>query len=323
MSRYRILFSSPGRRVELIKIFRKEFGDSVMLFGASNDPSSPSFFFLDRIFTVPKDISRDDHAERLLEICRKNAVDLLIPLVDPELLVISRYRSHFEKSGTLALISDYESVQISADKLKTFQFFKNIGIPTPETWELKDFEDLEPRYPVLLKPRYGSAGKGIYKVHNIDQLRALSTPEHIVQEIATGYEITMDIFGTGDGRCIQAVPRLRLKVRGGEVERGITIWDPRLLEYARIISKHFKPFGAINVQLFRDNKKHMFTEINARFGGGYPLSYRAGANFPRLILKMLKREPIEEELGNYKKGIYMLRYDEAVYTERLKNMESE
>ena len=92
-----------------------------------------------------------------------------------------------------------------------------------------------------------------------------------------------------------------------------------------MIAKHFKPFGAINVQLFRNRESgnYWFTEINARFGGGYPLSYHAGANFPRLIKKLLMDEQIHENIDGYKPGVYMLRYDEAVYTERLRKLEEE
>lgn len=317
--RFKILFSSPGRRVELIKLFRKEFGDEAELLGASNDPTSPSFFFLDRVFRVPKRINTDEHAQRLLEICRKENIDVLIPLVDPELPVIAKYKDEFQKIGTMAMISRYESVKIASDKILTYQFFLKTGIPTPKTFfpHEADFSELE--YPVIIKPRYGSAGKGIYVCENERMLSVLCTSDHVIQEYVTGDEITVDIFGVGDGRCTHAVPRLRLKVRGGEVERGITIKDSKITEFAKTIAQHFKPFGAINVQLFRNRKtgRYWFTEINARFGGGYPLSYHAGANFPGLIKKLLFGEQIDENLNSYKPGIYMLRYDEAVYVEKL------
>ena len=311
--------------MELIKLFRKEFGDQAKLLGASNDPSSPSFFFLDHVFRVPKRIDTDEHAHRLLEICRKERIDVLIPLVDPELPVIAKYRDEFQKVGTTAMISRYESVRIASDKILTYEFFVKAGIPTPKTLFPGESDLSKLEYPVIIKPRYGSAGKGIYICEDATMLEALCTAEHVVQEYVTGDEITVDIFGTGDGQCIHAVPRLRLKVRGGEVERGITIKDPKITEFAKVIAKHFKPFGAINVQLFRNRESgnYWFTEINARFGGGYPLSYHAGANFPRLIKKLLMDERIHENIDGYKPGVYMLRYDEAVYTERLRKLEEE
>lgn len=317
----KILFTSPGRRVELTKIFREVFPES-KLYGGDYDPTSPANYFLDKVFKLPYKID-DKYVERIIEICRTAKIDIVIPLIDPELIYLAKYRESFFKNGIFLMVSRDKVIRTCADKWKTYQFLQKHKIPYPHTWLAKDFTYENSRVPLIFKPQKGSASKGLYVCQNFQDFQIcknfVKNKDYIVQEFIRGFEITVDIFATEEGKCIEAVQRRRLKVRGGEVERGVTQKDARVFEIVEKVVKFLKPFGVINLQIIYDPERDFYavTEVNPRFGGGYPLSYKAGANFPLLIYKLFKGEEIKPNIGNYQKQIYMLRYDESIFTRKL------
>lgn len=318
----RILFTSPGRRVELIKAFRENAPAGSMLYGADFDRTCPASFFLDGLFEVPFKID-DAYITRLLEICINNKIDLLIPLIDPELLPLAKAKEEFSKVGTIVMISNMEMIEISRDKFKTFERMNQIGIPSPKTILGKDFSSDSVSYPIILKPRNGSSSKGLFVINDKNQLPSpniYKNEDYIAQELIKGYEVTVDILCDDHGRYIEGVQRKRLKVRGGEVERAVTIKERTLHLLVERLVEELRPFGVINAQFMFDERRESYTlmEINPRFGGGYPLAYYAGANYPKMLIRIIAGEEIEYTPMSYEEGKYMLRYDEAVYTRELK-----
>lgn len=316
-----VLFTSAGRRVELIDIFKKE---GFITFAADSDNTAPSLYIAHKGFIVSPVVNNPErYLEELLSVCKREQIRIIVPLIDPELVVLAEAKERFLDVGTVILISDSVFVKIAADKYASNIFFKEAGLPTPETLALDD-EDILERiiknniFPGILKPRFGSSGKGVIHCDNIECFKflfpRLNINDYVLQKFLSGEEITIDIFGDGTGKLISAVQRKRLKIRGGEVERGITVKYPELFEDAVKFSRKFKPFGPVNIQCFRNEKGRFYTEINARFGGGYPLAYHAGANFIRYIKEMLAGKKLESVVGqDYKEGLVMSRFDEAIY----------
>lgn len=318
-----VLFTSSGRRVELISLFKRE---GFITFAVDSDPTAPSLYTADKGFIVPRVMDNpEEYIDALLDICKKEYIKVIIPLIDPELPILSKEKAIFSEIGTVVLLSDYSSVRIAADKYATHNFYKEVGLPSPETLALDNKETVKKEiiqdiFPALLKPRYGSAGKGILKCPNISWFNFFSSNQdlydYVLQKYISGEEITIDIFGDGTGQVISAVQRKRLKVRAGEVERGITVKYSELFEDVVRFSEKFKPFGPINIQCFynKEERKKFYTEINARFGGGYPLAYYAGANFPKYIKAMLSGNILDSMIGrDYREGLIMCRFDEAIY----------
>jgi len=321
-----VLFSSSGRRVELISFFKKE---GFTTFTVDSDPTAPSLYVVDKGIIVPRVADNPGkYVEVLLSICKKEHIKVIVPLIDPELIVLAKVKEKFLDIGTTILLSSYASVKIAAGKYETYNFCKEAGLFAPETLILENeglAKEVIPQdiFPALLKPRYGSAGKGIVKCPDINWFNFFSSKqnihEYVLQKYVSGEEITIDIFGNGTGKLISAVQRKRLKIRGGEVERGITVKYPELFEDSIKFAKKFKPFGPVNIQCFynKHDKKRFYTEINARFGGGYPLAYHAGANFPKYIKALLSGNTLESMIGDdYKEGLVMSRFDEAIYKYR-------
>lgn len=292
-----VLLSSVGRRVEIVRFFRTALGNQGRVYAADIDPTAPGLYEADKGFLLPR-VSEPGYVEELLSLCKREKVSLIVPLIDPELPVLAEARELFLECGIWLLVSDPEVISIGADKLKTADFFSHHNIPAPFTFSASVYLDRSPNVslPLVVKPRFGSAGKDVVVcwTHEEVEFYLRHVKEPIVQQYLTGTEVTIDVLCDleGKGRVLSVVPRQRLKVRGGEVERGITRNEVFLLDWGKRIAECLKPRGPINIQCFVTEEGPMFTEINPRFGGGYPLSYYAGANFPLMIIKMIKGEEV-------------------------------
>lgn len=322
----KIFFSSPGRRVELIKLFKKEI-KNVTIIGGDYLQNSPALLFCDKIFKLPFRID-ENYMEGVLKICIEEKIDLVIPLIDHELELYSQYRKIFNKHNIEIMISSEDSIKISSDKMSTFNFFDKFDfINNPFTCLLKDFVPMNFESElVILKPKNGSSGIGIHKVKKRDviafsKMLELSENQYIVQEyIDFDFEVTTDIFVGEDNRLIELCQRKRLKVRGGEVERAVTIKDTNINNIIENIIKNTSFFGVINIQIMIVNNKYYVGEINPRFGGGFPLSYHSGANMIEHIENQLKRNKlIEFKDSRYSNNFYMSRFDDAVYKKEMIN----
>jgi len=286
---------------------------------ADCDPTAPALVEADEAFILPR-VSSGNYIEELLDLCERKKIGLVIPLIDPELPLLAASRDIFyNKLGCVVAISNHETVNIGNDKLATWNFFAANNIPTPHTFTREEAEKkLEKRelsLPLIIKPRWGSNSQGVTRCDTEDQLSFYISTEKdvIVQEMLFGSEVTLDIMGDGEGGLLSFIPRKRLKIRGGEVERGITVDGGLFYDYVIKIVKILKPFGAINIQCFVTEDGPVFTEINPRFGGGYPLADAAGAQFPEILVALARGEKVKPRVGQYQRGLLMTRFDEAFF----------
>ncbi len=322
-----VLISSAGRRVELLRGFRR----ALEAVGAApgrvlaTDCSwySSAFHDADEAFLVPR---LDDPAfvPRLLELCVKHHVDLIVPTIDTEMPVWVAHRDQFDEIGTTIALSHGDVVAIAADKQRTHDWLVTQGLPTVEqTTPAAALADPDAwTFPLIAKPRFGSAGLGVGLVHDAEELALVARRGHelgelVVQRVAPGVEHTIDVLADRAGRCVCAVPRRRIEVRAGEVSKGVTMRSAVLEDLAsRVCEALPGAYGALNVQVFVDDPEHLAViEINARYGGGFPLSLEAGADFPRWMLEELLGLPSTASPDGWRAGLVMLRYDAAVFVD--------
>jgi len=273
----------------------------------------------DRAFRVPRCLEKEFIGE-LLEICRKHEVALVIPTIDTELEVLAANRSLFSEIGTQLAISKPDVVSMARNKLLTHLFLKEIAIPTPRTTKFDGASDrfADWRFPVILKPVAGSSSVGLSIHRNPEELsRAdIRRDDYIAQELWSGLEYTVNLFFDSKSlRC--SIPHLRCEVRAGEVSKGVTQRIDSLIAIAERLGDALKgrAFGALCFQAIRteENRVGVF-EINARFGGGYPLADRAGATFARWLLELVLTGACSAH-NNWSENVTMLRYDAAVFPE--------
>jgi carbamoyl-phosphate synthase large subunit len=325
-----VLISSAGRRVELLRGFRRALeavGAPDRVLATDCSWYSSAFHDADEAFLVPR-LDDPEFAPRLLELCLKHDVDMLVPTIDTELPVWVAHRDQFAEIGTTIALSDGDVVAIAADKQRTQDWLVAHGFPTVEqTTPAAALADPDVwTFPLMAKPRFGSAGLGVGLVRDGQELALVARRGHelgeiIVQRVAPGVEHTIDVLSDRTGRCVCAVPRRRIEVRAGEVSKGMTVRSAVLEDLAaRVCEALPGAYGALNVQIFVDGDVDdpdnvAVVEINARYGGGFPLSLEAGADFPRWMLEELLGLPSTSSPDAWRSGLVMLRYDAAVFVD--------
>ena len=309
------MFTSVGRRVELIQEFKsaaERLDIDLTIHGADITDTAPALAFCDKSHLVPK-IRDERYIPALLELCEQEHIDLLIPTIDTDLLLLSANKYQFEKSGTKVMVSDLDKVQLCRDKNLTSDFFKSCGLNAPQT--VNNYSEYKGNYPCFIKPKDGSSSIDAFKVNCSDELRVYAEhiKDYVIQPFVSGEEFTVDIFCDFDGNPIYITPRKRLSVRAGEVLKTEICQDKNIIVEMKKLINLFKPCGPITVQLIRDNTgDDYYIEINPRFGGGAPLSMKAGANSAEAILKILSGERPGYTESAAADGAVYCRFDQSV-----------
>jgi carbamoyl-phosphate synthase large subunit len=321
MAGVNILISSGGRRVGLMACFRETL-NSLGLQGricvADCSATAPAFHLADESWIVPP-CTVPEFASLVLEIARKERIGLVAPTIDTELPAYSAARHDFAERGVAVAVSEKETVAICGDKALTHGWLESKGFPTVRQGTPEDVMSRpgEWRFPLIAKPRNGSASLGVQNVGSLRELEvaATRTSDLIVQEPARGTEHTVNVYVDREGRCRCAVPHARLEVRAGEVSKGVTVKNRQLMDLARNVAEELPgAYGPMNIQCFVAPEGEICViEINARFGGGYPLAHKAGAHFTRSLIEETLDLPISASFDGWQDDLAMLRYDEAVY----------
>jgi carbamoyl-phosphate synthase large subunit len=311
-----ILLLSAGRRVELLQGFRdartRLAGDVRVLAGDCRPHLSAACQLADSAFMLPR-ISDPDYLPRLHALCRKEDVRLVVPTIDPELPVLAAAQQEFRDSGIELVISNRELVERCVDKRSTSGLFAELGIPTPEIYDRDAI-----LYPCFSKPASGSSSDGALRCESADSVSPgmLADQGRIFMELipADFDEITIDLYYDRNGELRCMVPRTRIETRAGEVSKGVTRrdWVYDLL-WPRLVSMRGAR-GPVTLQLFaRDQDRSASAiEINPRFGGGFPLSLSAGADFPGWLIEEYLLGSDVARFESWEPGLMMLRYDAKV-----------
>ena len=318
-----ILFTSVGRRVELMQAFHHaahRLGSELTIIGTDITNSVPALQFCDKTEIVCR-ISDEKYIPTLLTICEKEQVKCLIPTIDTELLLLAENKQCFEAIGTKVLISRPEKVEICRDKNYTADYFISLGLKSPlpvnsvEKYKV-GLSDGSVDFPAFIKPKDGSSSINAYRVDNLDDLKlyAEKIGDYIIQPFIFGMEYTIDIFCDYEGNPVYITPRERMVVRAGEVLKTRITQDDAMIAEMKTLVANFKPCGQITVQLIRDEKTggNFYIEINPRFGGGAPLSIKAGADSAEAVLRMLNGEKLCYVEKAAKDGSIYCRFDQSV-----------
>lgn len=314
-----VLLTSVGRRVALARAFRQELDalyPRAKLFGADACSHAAGLHAVDEALLVPP-CSDPGYVHAIIELVRVRDIQILVPLIDTELLPIATHRAAFAHAGCQAIVSDPDVVALTRDKRASARRFAEIGFRAPTVYNGEVLADPgRLPFPLFVKPAAGSGSVGATRVDSPEELRFHlgRTRDPVVQSFEAGDEYTIDVFADLEGRARCAVPRLRLEVRAGEISKGRTVKNGVLMSAAKALVERLGGCrGCITLQCFvSPSRQPVFFEANLRFGGGYPLSYRAGANYPRWILEMCAGNPVRDFDG-WHDSLLMLRYDDAIF----------
>jgi len=316
-----LLFTCVGRRIELLQAFRaaaRQLNIELRLVGIDSDLTAPALWCVDRPVIAPA-ATDAGYMPALLDAIHEHQANVLIPTTDTDLPVLSQHREAIAKAGCAPLLADPQVIDICRNKLLTYAHLRKHGIDTPTTYTPEQVRDLEPKlFPLFIKPRTGSASQWVHKI--ADQLDLdyylQRVNEPIVQEFISGVEHTVDVYVglTGIPRC--AVPRARLKVRTGEVCKGIVVKDLEVMDASRRLVETLGPSlrGIVTLQcIVTAEHRIRFIEINPRVGGGAPLAIAAGADFPAWLLQELRGQTPEIAFDGFRHALAMYRYDWSTF----------
>jgi carbamoyl-phosphate synthase large subunit len=311
-----ILLSCSGSRNYLIEYFKTALASNGQVFVCDSNPDAVSLQEGDRAFILPRS-NHPEYFDRLLAICQKYQIGLLISLNDLELPLLSQQRDRFLEIGTIPLIANPTAIDICFDKWKTYQFLKRNNIPAPKTYRsladaLEAITIGELKFPLVVKPRWGTASIGIEFPQDSEELElayrlvkkrltrtilaAASSidPDRcvLIQEQIVGKEYGLDIINNLDAEYVTTFAKCKLSMRGGETDRAITVDDSNLVAIGEKIGRNLKHIGNIDCDVLSGPQGYCVLELNPRFGGGYPFSHIAGANLPAALIAWATGKPV-------------------------------
>ncbi|MBN1765545.1 MAG: ATP-grasp domain-containing protein [Sedimentisphaerales bacterium] len=315
----RILLSSVGRRGYLVKFFKDTIGSQGQVWGCDCSPYAPALYRCDKGVLLPE-VSDPKYVDKVMEFCSANDIKMIVPLIDPELEVLSAHRERFFAAGIMAVISPPQTIAIGFDKYLTYQFGLENDIPVPQTViTLEEARNLidsgSLSWPLVVKPRKGSASANITYCYDKLQLEAAfeSCPLPMIQEFISGDEYGYDIFGDQDFQTISVFCKRKLTMRAGETDKAVSTDDPDLIQLGVNIANALELFGPMDVDVMVDEAGPKLLEINPRFGGGYPCSHFCGAEFPSKLIRLARGETLTPDIGSCPNGLYMFKQDEIIW----------
>jgi carbamoyl-phosphate synthase large subunit len=315
--RRNVLITAGSRRVPLVTEFQRalrEAGGGRVVVTDVN-ALSPAVRVADRAFKVPLS-NEPGYVAALEQICREEAIGLLVPTIDDELEIIGAARGRFEAAGTRVAVSPAITAAICNDKERTCSFLRARGIAAAASWLPGALPD-PMIFPAFVKPRGGRGSIGAFAVRTARELDFFLdyVEDPVIQEYLHGPEFTIDMLCDA-GRPLAVVPRERVVIRAGVMDRGRTVQEPGLIDLAVHCAAVLEFHGAVNIQcrIGRDGRPAVF-EINPRFSGGIPLTIAAGADFPGMLLALASGRVVPSRIGDFQDGLWMTSYEQGIFVE--------
>jgi carbamoyl-phosphate synthase large subunit len=310
-----VLITAGSRRVPLVQAFQRALcstgGGSVVV--TDVNPLSPAVYVADRAHQVPLS-TEPGYLDDVLAICRTEHIGLVVPTIDDELQVFAEGAARFAAAGVRVAVSPTAAIATCNDKLCTSQFLAARGLPVVETFLPADLPADRP-FPLFIKPRVGRGGVGAFPVQNARELEFFRdyVAEPVLQPFLDGPEFTIDVLSDFDGRVIASVPRQRVVIRAGVVDRGRTVRDGALIELGRASAEALGTVGPINVQCRVVDGEPRIFEVNPRFSGGIPLTIAAGADFPLWLVLLARGRRVDARIGKFQDDLWMTSYETSLF----------
>lgn len=312
-----ILILSAGTRNKVVQYFKRELGNGGKVIATDCSNLAPAVYDADKFYLVPR-ISEPGYLDIILDICRKESVEGVFSLIDPELSLLAKEKERFLAVGATPIISPYELVETCLDKYKMYRMLCEMQIPTGKCYVDKEefyrsLQNGEISYPVFVKPVKGSASININKVCSDKEIEVLFDlyDDLMIQEYMDGTEYGADVYiDMLTGKCTSIFVKEKIKMRAGETDKSVSYKDENLFAMIEKFVEKCGFCGMIDIDIFKIKDTYYISEINPRFGGGYPHAYECGVNMPEQVICNLKGESNRDSIGCYRAGICMMKYNE-------------
>lgn len=319
-----ILLLSVGTRNKLVQYFKKEFAGYGNVIATDMTDIAPAIYDADKYYIVPR-ITDPGYIEFILDICKKEHILAVLSLIDPELSILAANRQKFEDIGVKVINSTLELCERALDKMQMYHWLKEHNFNYAKSYIDKDafYKDLdtgEITFPVFVKPVRGSASISISKVDNRETIELLFSENDnlMIQEFLGGEEIGADCYiDLVSDEVVSIFTKKKLLMRGGETDKAVSFKDDKLFDLIETFINESGWRGQIDIDIFKIGDEYYISEVNPRFGGGYPHAYKCGCNHPKMIFNNLKGYPNNRTIGCYQDGIYMMKYNEVKFISKV------
>lgn len=314
-----VLIASCGTRNKIVQYFKRALSGRGNVVATDCNPNAPALYEADRYYIVPR-ITADHYLETLYEICTKEKIDGILSLIDPELSLLALHEKEFDALGVKVIGSSYELCERTLNKWEMYQWLKAHDYQCARSYmDVEEFvSDVRAgviAYPVFVKPSKGSASIAISKAEDEETVRLLMShgDDMMIQEFLDGQEIGADCYiDMISHRPVSVFTKKKLVMRAGETDKGISFRDERLFGLIKKFIRESGFLGQIDIDIFEIGGVYYISEVNPRFGGGYPHAYECGVDHMTLILNNLEGKENQPIIGQYEEGLVMMKYNEIM-----------
>ena len=311
-----ILILSAGTRNKIVQYFRQTIDGKVV--ATDMQLTAPAIYEADTYYQVPR-ITTPGYIDIILDICKKEEINAVLSLIDPELNLLAENIAKFENIGVQVIGSNFALCERALDKMQMYQWLREHGYPCARSYDDMQTFCIDQQkglidFPVFVKPVRGSASIAINKVENMDTLRLLwnhGDGELMIQELLDGQEIGADVYiDMISSKVVSIFTKKKLLMRAGETDKAVSFKDQRLFDFIENFVDESGWKGQIDIDIFDVNGTYYISEVNPRFGGGYPHAYMCGVNHMKLIENNVNGIVNQPHIGDYEEGLYMMKYVE-------------
>lgn len=314
-----ILILSAGTRNKIVQYFKKTVGITGKVIATDMSDLAPAVYEADKFYKVPR-MTDDGYIDVIFDICRKEQVDGILTLIDPELSLLAKHQKDFEALGVTVIGSSYELCERALNKMEMFTWLKEHGYNCAKSYVDKEqfYADIDAgviSYPVFVKPVCGSASIAISKVYDKETVELLFAHSNnlMIQEFLDGQEIGADVYiDMISGEVVSIFTKKKIVMRAGETDKAVSFKDPKLFDLLDRFCKDSGWRGQIDIDIFDVDGEYYISEVNPRFGGGYPHAYECGCDHMTLIKNNLQGKVNVKKIGDYKENVYMMKYNEIM-----------
>lgn len=321
-----ILILSVGTRNKIVRYFKSALEGKGKVFVTDMSELAPAIYEADKYYIVPR-MTDPKYLDVIYDICKKEKITGILSLIDPELSLLAKHKQEFKELGTTVIGSSYELCEMALDKFQMYKWLAKHCYKCAKSYIDKEefYADVEAgviNYPVFVKPARGSASISISKVYDKDTVELLFSHEDglMIQEYLDGQEIGADVYiDIISNEVVSIFTKKKLKMRAGETDKAVSFKDDRLFDLIKNFATEAGYKGQIDIDIFDIDGEYYISEVNPRFGGGYPHAYECGVDHMKLIVNNLFDEVNIPNIGVYENGVYMMKYIDIMMKKELRD----
>lgn len=309
-----IIITNVGRRGYLVEYIKEIESFTGKVFVSDCDATASGLYGNnDGRFILPRPVDNEElYVQELTKLCKEQQIGIVIPVIDPEIFILSRYRAQMLAEGINVIVSDKRVLDICYDKLQMNTFLSANGFLVAQTYTdldsfTKAYGEGTIHFPVIVKPVYGSGSVETNIVDNLDKVKSLFHDGLMVQEVLKGTEYGCDVFNTFEEKPVRCVVKRKISMRSGETDKSVTVDNKKLQQVGIELGRKLGHIGNLDFDVFDTEAGPFIIDINPRFGGGYPATHAAGCNHLDLLIRMCNGENITPDFDSYTKNLLVMK----------------